>query len=129
VTSPAPCIFSRVIGVFALVVLGLSLSAGQEPPKTAASDLGAINGTATDQTQAVIADARVTLTSAAGEKLETQVNDKGVYSFTGLKPGVYTLTVSAPNFAAKTFDSITLAAGLELALDAALKPARAKAAE
>ncbi len=125
-TSSAPCIFSRVIGVLALLLLGLSLSAGQEPPKTAAS---AINGTATDQTQAVIADAKATLTSAAGEKLESPVNDKGVYSFTGLKPGVYTLTVTAPNFAAKTFDSINLTAGLELTLDAALKPARAKGEE
>ncbi|MGA2966094.1 MAG: carboxypeptidase regulatory-like domain-containing protein, partial [Terriglobales bacterium] len=60
------------------------------------------------------------------EKLETQVNDKGEYSFSGLKPGTYTLSVTAPNFALKTFDNITLTAGLELTLDAPLDPASAK---
>lgn len=132
-TSSAHCIFFRVISVLALTLFGLTFipttSAGQETPKTEAADLGAITGTATDQTQAVVADAKATLTNAAGEKLETQVNDKGVYSFTGLKPGLYTLTVTAPNFAAKIFDNITLTAGLELTLDAALEPAHAKAEE
>ena len=102
----------------------LPFSAGQEPPKP--GDGATINGTATDQTQAVVPDAKATLTSAAGEKLELQVNAKGQYSFTSLKPGVYTLTVTAPNFAAKVFDNITLTAGLELTLDASLEPASAK---
>src|SRR5208337_4830349 len=65
-------------------------------------------------------------TSAAGEKRETPANDKGAYSFTGLKPGTYTLTVTAPNFASKTFDNVTLTAGLELTLDASLEPAGEK---
>ncbi|MGO9445438.1 MAG: carboxypeptidase regulatory-like domain-containing protein, partial [Thiobacillaceae bacterium] len=94
--------------------------------KIAATGRGAINGTATDQTQAVVANARAELTNAAGEKLETQVNDKGAYSFTGLAPGIYTLVVTAPNFAARTFDNITLTAGLDLTLDASLEPARTK---
>ena len=41
-------------------------------------------------------DAKATLTNDTGEKYETQVDEKGQYSFTGLKPGVYTLTVSRP---------------------------------
>ena len=80
--SSALCVACRVISVLTLVFLGLSFSFGQEQPKTAA-DKGAINGTVTDQTQAVVAGAKVTLTNDAGEKLETQVNDKGAYSFTG----------------------------------------------
>ena len=121
----APCVCYRVISVLTLVLLGLSFGFGQEQPKTAA-DKGAINGTVTDQTQAVVAGAKALLTNDAGEKLEAQVNDKGVYFFTGLKPGTYTLTVTAPNFAPKTFDNITLTAGLELTLDASLEPASAK---
>ncbi len=87
---------------------------------------GAISGTATDQTLAVVPGAKAVLTNEAGEKLETQANEKGMYSFTGLEPGTYTLIVTAPNFAARTFDSIALTAGLELTLDASLEPARTK---
>jgi len=91
-----------------------------------AGDKGAINGMVTDRTGAVVTDAKAVLTSTAGEKLETQVNSKGAYSFTGLKPGTYTLVVSAPNFANMPFDNITLTTGLELTLDASLEPAGAK---
>jgi hypothetical protein len=121
----APCVVSRVIGILTLVFLGLSLSAGQEQPKTAVGG-GVINGTVTDQTGAVVTGAKALLTSVAGEKLETQVNDKGVYSFSGLKPGTYTLSVTSANFALKTFDNITLTDGLELTLDATLDPASTK---
>jgi hypothetical protein len=121
----APCILSRAISLLTLVFLGLSISVGQEQPKTATST-GTINGTVTDQTQAVVTGAKILLTNEAKEKLETQVNDKGMYSFTGLKPGTYTLVVTAPNFSLKTFDYITLTAGLELTLDATLAPAGEK---
>ena len=92
-------------------------------------DKGAISGAATDQTGAVVTDAKAILTSTTGAKLETPVNEKGVYSFTGLEPGTYKLVVTAPNFAEMPFDNITLTAGLELTLDAALVPAKAKAEE
>jgi Carboxypeptidase regulatory-like domain len=117
--------FARVVAVLALAFLGLSVSAAQGQLKTAVSG-AAIRGTVTDQTQAVVTGAKAQLTSGAGEKLETQANDKGEYAFIGLKPGTYTLTVTAPNFAAKTFDSITLTADLELTLDASLEPAQTK---
>ncbi len=92
----------RFVSVLALVLLILLLSPGRsiaQGESSAATDKCVINGTATDQTQAVVAGARAVLTSEAGEKLETQANEKGVYSFTGLKPGTYTLVVTAPNFA------------------------------
>ena len=101
-------------------------------PQTAqkvAGDKSAIRGTATDPTGAVVANAKAVLTSARGEKLETSVNDKGTYSFTGLTPGTYSLIVTAPNFADMPFDDITLSAGLESTLDASLVPANAKKEE
>ena len=121
----APSVLSRVISAVTLVLLGCSLGVAQEQPKPG-SDTGTITGTVTDQTQAVVTGAKVLLTSAAGEKRETQSDDKGAYSFTGLKAGAYTLTITAPNFGVKTFDNITLTAGLELTLDAPLEPASAK---
>ncbi|HXM11762.1 MAG TPA: TonB-dependent receptor [Terriglobales bacterium] len=96
------------------------------PAKKIAGDKAAVSGTATDQSQAVVTGAKAVLTNAAGEKLEAEVNDKGIFSFAGVNPGTYTLTVTAPNFAAKSFDNITLTAGLELTLDASLEPASAK---
>ncbi len=122
----APCRVTRLLTLLILAILFRpSLSVAQEQPE-AETLKGAINGTVTDQTQAVVRDAKAVLTSAAGEKLETQVNDKGVYSFAGVKPGTYTLTVTAPNFAVQTFENITVTAGLELTLDAPLVPASGK---
>lgn len=94
-----------------------------------AGDKSAISGVATDQTGAVVTGAKAVLTDKAGEKVETTVNDKGTYSFSGVKPGTYTLIVSAADFAPKTFDNLTLTAGLELSLDATLEPAKAKTEE
>ncbi|MGO9863010.1 MAG: carboxypeptidase regulatory-like domain-containing protein [Terriglobales bacterium] len=127
--NSTPCFFSRIIGVVGALTLvlffGLSFSTGQEQAKAAAGT-GVISGTVTDQTQAVVSSAKASLTSAAGGKFETQTDDKGVYSFTGLKPGTYKLVISAPQFADMPFDNITLTDGLELTLDATLEPARTK---
>jgi hypothetical protein len=90
-----------------------------------AGNQAAIAGTVTDQTGAVVTSAKAVLTSATGDKVEAPAGEKGTYFFTGLRPGTYTLAISAPNFAVKTFDNITLTAGLELTLDASLEPAGA----
>jgi hypothetical protein len=99
--------------------------AAQEVPATA-DGKGAIHGTVTDQTQAVVTGAKVSLGGAAGLKQETTTDSKGNYSFTGVEPGTYTITITAPNFALKTMDYITLAAGLDLTMDAPLEPASEK---
>ena len=121
----APCIFYRAIAVLALVLFGWSFSVGQDQAKTP-SDKGSISGTVSDQTGAVVTGATVLLTNESGGKNEAQSNDKGTYSFTGLNPGTYTLTVTAPNFASKVFDHIPIVAGSEIAMDAALEPAGQK---
>jgi hypothetical protein len=94
--------------------------------KKIAGDKAAINGTATDQSGAVVTAAKAILTGPANEKREATADAKGVYSFTDLTPGTYTLTVTAPNFAPKVFDNVALTAGLELALDAPLEPESSK---
>ena len=88
--------------------------------KKIAGDKAAISGTATDQSGAVVTGAKAVLVGSANEKREVTVDARGAYSFDDLAPGTYTLTVSAPNFAAKVFDNVVLTAGLELALDAPL---------
>jgi carboxypeptidase family protein len=116
--------FCRTSVAVTLALLLPWLVMSQEPQK--ANDKGAIHGAVTDQTQAVVVGASVALSNTAGFKKETQSNDKGEYSFTGLDAGTYTLTVTAPNFAVKVLDYINLTAGLDLTLDASLEPARGK---
>jgi hypothetical protein len=107
---------------------GATGQAEQAPgvPHKLVAGKGAIEGTATDQTGAVIPDATAVLTGKGGAKLESKVDAKGVYFFSGLEPDAYTLTVTAPNFAAQTFDNIAVNAGLDLTLDASLQPASSK---
>lgn len=110
------------ICLFALA--GLS-AYGQGPAKPAGGT-ASLSGTVSDQTGAVIAGATITLTNAPGAKLQTQSDDKGAYSFTGLAAGAYELKVVAPNFAPQDFAGITLTEGQELPLDATLQPAGEK---
>jgi hypothetical protein len=85
----------------------------------AASPKTAISGVVTDRTGSVLAGAKVVLDGA--EKRESLSATNGGYSFTGLKPGTYTLTVTFPNFPPQTFSYITLKAGTELPIDVALE--------
>src|ERR1700722_20841365 len=60
---------------------------------------GALNGTVTDPSGAVIVGATVTLTSTdTGTSLTTQTSASGGYSFGLVKPGRYTLVVSQKGF-------------------------------
>jgi len=117
--------FFCAICVFALMLLTPLFGAGQEQQKRAQTK-ASISGTVTDQTQAVVTGAKVVLSNGAGLKQETQTNDKGAYSFSGLEAGTYTVTITAPNFAEKTLDNVTLAADQELTLEASLEPEKAK---
>ncbi len=117
--------FLRASCILTLMLLVAWCAIGQEQPKKSDTK-AAIDGTVTDQTQAVVAAAKVVLTNAAGLRKETQTDEKGAYSFNGLDAGVYTLSVTAPNFAVKTLDNINLPAGLDLTLEASLEPASTK---
>lgn len=121
--SSLPCGLSRLISVLVLLLVGLAFSVAQEQPETAA-----IHGKVTDRTGAAVRDGKAVLASAAGARLAIPVNDKGVYSVTGLLPGTYTLTVSAASFADRVFANFTLTPGKMLTLDATLEPASAKPA-
>jgi hypothetical protein len=125
VRSVPLCNFVRTICVLALILLLPWLALGQEQQKPA-NGKAAISGTVTDQTQAVVTGAKVVLSNGAGFNKEIQTDQKGAYSFTGLEAGTYNLSISAPDFALKTFDNITVTSGLELTLDASLDPASAK---
>jgi Carboxypeptidase regulatory-like domain/TonB dependent receptor len=69
------------------------------PQSFAQTDQGAITGIVQDSTGAVIAKAQVTATNTdTGLVLETQSNSSGVFVFSPLKIGNYTVTASSAGF-------------------------------
>ncbi|MGB8542771.1 MAG: carboxypeptidase-like regulatory domain-containing protein [Candidatus Acidiferrales bacterium] len=82
---------------------------------------GAINGTVTDPSGAVIAGAAITLTSTAtGESLTAESNASGGYSFGLVKPGAYTLAVTKSGFKTTT-QAVQVALGETLVFNAKLE--------
>jgi hypothetical protein len=64
---------------------------------------GAISGTVTDSTGAVLPDIIVNLKSTEkGFTNSTKTNGQGFYQFPLLEPGTYAITISAPNFKKST---------------------------
>ncbi|HXG63953.1 MAG TPA: carboxypeptidase regulatory-like domain-containing protein, partial [Blastocatellia bacterium] len=90
-------------------------------PAISAHAQGAVElrGTVTDETKAYIPAAPVVLEDAKGQKFTAQTDELGRYRFTGLQPGVYTITVEVEGFAKYT-DQVDLTAKRNVTLDIAL---------
>lgn len=66
---------------------------------------GSISGVVSDSTGAVVKGATAALTSKATNQSRTvSAGDDGLYSFTSLQPGVYTVKVTAPSFGESTLE-------------------------
>jgi len=112
------CFLSFPMRLLLLAFLTSLSVMGQQQNNAAAS----LSGIVTDPSGAVIGGAAVVLTNQAGLKQETKTADNGEYVFRDLPQGTYTLTITAPSFAVKTMDYISLTPGQELTLDAGLDP-------
>lgn len=78
-------------------------------------------GTVTDQTEAVVPDAMVSLTSAdTGTLREMSTNERGEYRFLSLAPGVYDLKIQKTGFAAHSRKGLTLTVGEMATLNVSL---------
>ncbi|HVW77009.1 MAG TPA: TonB-dependent receptor [Alloacidobacterium sp.] len=92
-------------------------------PAVAQVDQGTITGTVTDMTGAVVPNAQVTLTSTdTGLVLKTTTNQSGVYVFSPLKIGNYTVDASAQGFATSTLSGLVLNINQRLSADVKLQP-------
>ncbi|MGH9935308.1 MAG: carboxypeptidase regulatory-like domain-containing protein [Blastocatellia bacterium] len=88
----------------------------------AQSSTATLNGTVSDETGAVIADAMITVTSAAtGQTRTTNSNSAGFYTFPLLKPGAYRLRVERSGFTPAQREDVLLQVGDTVALDLSLK--------
>ncbi len=95
----------RILGI--LVVLALLAVAGN-----AQTFRGAINGTVTDPSGAVVAGASVKATnSGTGIVQTTTTTSDGQYSFQDLPLGTYSIAVTASGFPVVTIDKVAVTAG------------------
>src|SRR5215813_6495739 len=84
---------------------------------------GAITGTVRDPNDAVIAGAKVKITqSATSVTREVVTDDRGQFSAPNLRPGEYSVTVTATGFQGRTFTGIILAVDQTVNLPAVLQP-------
>ena len=85
----------RLTGWSVCLLFVLFLCAGAH----AQVDQGAITGVVQDNSGAVIPNAQVTLTSTdTGLMLQQQTNNSGIYNFSPVKIGNYTVSATAPGF-------------------------------
>lgn len=81
-----------------------------------------ISGTVSDQNQAVIVGARVSLTShASGETRVVTSSDEGAFSFSGLGEGTFTVAVESPGFVTSQIHDIKVASRQEQRVDVTLQ--------
>ena len=86
-------------------------------------DQGTITGTVQDQTGAVLPQVNVTLTSTDnGLLLTTKADASGVYTFSPVKIGNYTVSAAAPGFQKATLNGIVLNLNQRLQADLTLEP-------
>ena len=103
-----------------LCVVGLA-----QPVLAQTATTGQIVGVVKDQTGAVVPNATLSLTSAAGQQRTLSTDAEGRYRFALLPPGNYTLTVEAPGFKKLTLDYINVTVTQTTELDAGLTVAAA----
>ena len=88
----------------------------------AQADQGTITGTVTDASEAVVPNAQVTLTSIdTGLVLKTTADGNGVYTFSPIKIGNYSVSASATGFSTTTQQNVHLDVQQRLAINLQLK--------
>jgi len=86
-------------------------------------DTGSITGTITDSSSAVVGGAKVTLTNeGTSATLSTTADASGVYNFSPVRIGSYSITVTYQGFQTTTQKNIVVNVGSALAVNFALKP-------
>jgi hypothetical protein len=107
---PSP--FRKFFGISLIIFLASILTLGQ--PRSS------LRGLIIDELGAAIVGANVTLIDATGAQKKTATNAEGVYSFTGLAPGKYTVTAVAPGFSLTEPKEVEIV-GQRVSLDLTLK--------
>lgn len=103
--------FLRILFVFACLLTSAVMSTFI-PSASAQVISGTISGTVQDSSGAVIPNASVVLTnSATGDRRTSTSNSAGLFSFTGLPSGDFSISITAPGFQTFTEKGIHLDPG------------------
>ena len=115
--------FSRSAQASTCAVLLIASSLLTQPIAMAQSATsGAVSGTVTDPSGAVIPAVAVELTSKDTNSVQTaQTNAAGQYTFTGVRPGEYKITVKASGFRTSSIPSVTVEVNKSAELDVKLE--------
>jgi hypothetical protein len=98
-----------IFAVLATLALALGLSVNSRAQSTTN---GAINGTVNDSQGLAIPNANVSVENVGtGAKADMKTNGAGGFSFDVLQPGVYTVTITAANFAGYEQTGVTVEVG------------------
>ncbi len=104
-----------IVGMLALILTCVSSTFAQ-------SDRGGITGRVTDQTGAVIPDAKVTaLNTETSEVREAKTNGEGNYTIPQLQAVIYTIRVEAPGFKAASIEGIKVPVQVVRTVDVTLE--------
>src|SRR5262249_44008077 len=100
---------------FALALAFTAVSA------SAAGRAGSISGTITDPLGAVVAEATVDLLQGARQAANTTTDRQGVYLFSSVRPGHYSIRARSAGFATQHSEVVYVGPGGEATVDLALK--------
>lgn len=105
------------------MVLGVLLCLFSVQQASGQVDQGTITGVIQDSSGAVIPEAQITLTNNDnGLALNTRSDKSGIYVFSPVKIGNYTVTASAPGFKTTSQEHVTLNVGQRLNVPISLTP-------
>ncbi|MGD0201353.1 MAG: carboxypeptidase regulatory-like domain-containing protein, partial [Bryobacteraceae bacterium] len=83
---------------------------------------GSLTGLVTDASGAIVPGAAVqALNTGTGVARQATTNEQGIYLFSDLQPGVYSVTVSAKSFTKVVNEGVTITANRAVRVDAALQ--------
>src|SRR5436190_5168988 len=88
------------MSIFHYIICGVALLGITAIPQSDAQVLyGSLTGNVTDPATAAVPGVHVEATNhETNVKAETSIDDRGIYRFTNLQPGHYTVTVTASSF-------------------------------
>jgi len=106
----------------ASLALTVSLLLFSATPLNAQVDTGAILGTVTDASGAIVKGASVTLLNeGTAAKLTATTGDDGGYKFAPVRIGSYTVSVTTPGFSSAEHKNLTVNVGASVVVDFSLK--------
>lgn len=103
----------RSLTVVLFVLLSVHLIVGQTT--------GSISGTVVDQNGAVVPNATVSVKGEAGQQFTATTSDSGIFTIPAVGSGLYTATVTAPNFKSTVVQNIKVDVGVPATVDAVLQ--------